>query len=138
RRVPGSGGSRGSKRMKKMQWILAAMTAVPAFAEAPAPSPAQGIGPVVPMILIFGGFYFFVIRPQQKKQKLHDQFLKELKKGDMVVTNAGIIGTVKQLSEKFVQLEVDEGVCLKILRSQVLESANSLKEEPKGKPVPVV
>lgn len=94
----------------------------------------QGVAPFIPLIIIFGIFYFLIIRPQQKKQKLHQQFLSELKRGDMVVTNAGIVGTVKNLSDKFVTLEVDEGVCLKMLRNQVLESANALKEESKTKP----
>ena len=93
---------------------------------------ASGSTPFIPLIIIFGIFYFLIIRPQQKKQKLHSRFLKELKRGDMVVTNAGIIGTVKTLSEKFVTLEVDQGVCLKMLRNTVLESANSLKEEAKA------
>lgn len=96
--------------------------------------PRQGLSPFIPLILIFGIFYFLILRPQQKKMKLQQQFLTELKKGDMVITNAGIIGTIRTLSEKFVTLEVDEGVCLKIVRSQVLESANTLKDDPKPKP----
>jgi preprotein translocase subunit YajC len=94
----------------------------------------QGLSPFIPLILIFGIFYFLILRPQQKKVKLHQQFLTELKRGDMVITNSGIIGTIRTLSEKFVTLEVDEGVCMKIVRSQILESANTLKEEPKPKP----
>ena len=112
------------------------MTATSAFADGTAPAakgPVQGLGPFVPLILIFGVFYFMIIRPQQKKQKQQQQFLADLKRGDMIVTNAGIIGTVKTLSDKFVTLEVDEGVCLKILRSQISESANTLKDEPKEK-----
>ena len=90
------------------------------------PSP---ITTFIPMLLIFGIFYFLVLRPQNKKQKLHSSFLKELKRGDMVVTTGGIIGMVKTLSEKIVTLEIDNGVCLKILRGQVAEAAGSLKEE---------
>lgn len=91
----------------------------------------QGLSPFIPLILIFGIFYFLILRPQQKKMKLQQQFLSELKRGDMVVTNSGIIGTIKTLSDRFVTLEVDDGVCLKMLRNQVLESANNLKEEAK-------
>lgn len=87
------------------------------------------MGPLVPLILIFGIFYFLVIRPQQKKQKVHETFLKELKRGDMVVTNAGIIGTVKTLSDRFVTIEDDDGVTLKILRNAIAENAASLKQE---------
>jgi len=94
----------------------------------------QGLSPFIPLILIFGIFYFLILRPQQKKMKLHQQFISELKRGDMVITNSGIIGTVRTLGDKFVTLEVDEGVCLKVVRSQILESANTLKEEAKPKP----
>lgn len=118
--------------------VLWLATASPlALAEGPSAAPhapAGALGPFMPLILIFGVFYFLIIRPQQKKQKEHDKFLTELKRGDMVVTNAGIVGTVKTISEKFVTLEVDDGVCLKILRNQVAESAANLREEPKGKP----
>ncbi len=100
-----------------------------AFGEA---APGQGgMTPFIPLILIFGIFYFLIIRPQQKKQKLHAQFLTELKRGDMIVTNAGIIGMIKVLSDKFVTLEIDDGVNMKVLRNHVSESANNLKEETK-------
>jgi preprotein translocase subunit YajC len=119
------------------QWIAigsALIAAVPALAEtAPAAPAQQGVAPFVPLILMGAIFYFLIIRPQQKKQKLHAQFLTELKRGDMVVTSSGIIGTIKTLSEKFVTLEIDEGVCLKLLRAQVAEGANNLKEETKPK-----
>jgi preprotein translocase subunit YajC len=105
-----------------------------ALAEGAGADPRQGFSPFIPMILIFGIFYFLILRPQQKKMKLHQQFVSELKRGDMVITQAGIIGTVRTLGDKFVTLEVDEGVCLKIVRSQILESANTLKEEAKPKP----
>lgn len=103
-----------------------------AHAEA-APAAPSAVSQIVPLAIIFGIFYFLLIRPQQKKQKLHLQFLSELKKGDMVVTNGGIIGTIRNLSEKFVTLEIDDGVCMKMLRAQILEGANSLKEESKAK-----
>lgn len=105
-----------------------------ALAEGAGVDPRAGLSPFIPMILIFGIFYFLILRPQQKKMKLHQQFISELKRGDMVITQSGIIGTVRTLGDKFVTLEVDEGVCLKIVRSQILESANTLKEEAKPKP----
>ena len=107
-----------------------------ALADAPKAAPQGGLGPMIPLVLIFGVFYFLVLRPQQKKQKSHDTFLKELKRGDMIVTSSGIIGTVKTLSDRFVTVEVDDGVCLKILRSAIAENAASLKQEPNGKSVP--
>jgi preprotein translocase subunit YajC len=91
-------------------------------------SPVGGLTPFIPMLLIFAIFYFLILRPQQKKTKQHQTFLKDLKKGDMVVTNGGIIGMVKNLSDKIVTLEIDDGVCLKILRGQVSENAGAMKE----------
>lgn len=112
--------------------LAASLLVVTRFAQAETPiGPQGGLSPFIPMIVIFGIIYFLILRPQQKKMKLQQQFLTELKKGDMVITNAGIIGTIRTLSEKFVTLEVDEGVCLKIVRSQILESANVLKDDPK-------
>lgn len=116
--------------MKK--WMAAGfVVAGQAFGEAAPASP--GVSQFVPLILIFGIFYFLIIRPQQKKQKLHAQFLTELKRGDRVVTSSGIIGTIKTLSDAYINLEVEEGVCLKLLRSHISESANNLKEETKPK-----
>ncbi|MBI1861286.1 MAG: preprotein translocase subunit YajC [Deltaproteobacteria bacterium] len=95
----------------------------------PASASPNPLTTMAPMLIIFGIFYFLVLRPQSKKQKDHATFLKDIKKGDMVVTNGGIIGLVKNLSEKIVTLEIDNGVCLKVLRGQIAEAANTLKEE---------
>ncbi len=97
---------------------------------APAQAGAQaGIAPFIPLLMIFAVFYFLILRPQTKKQKEQQKFLKEMKRGDMVVTSSGIIGTIRNVSDKFVTLEVDENVTLKILKGQILESATSLKDE---------
>jgi preprotein translocase subunit YajC len=119
--------------MKTVGIVLFHLLTAGAMADDAANAGKQGITPFIPLILIFGIFYFLIMRPQQKKQRDHEKFLKELKRGDMVVTASGIIGTVKTLSDRFVTLEVDEGVNLKILRSQVSESAGNLKEEAKAK-----
>jgi preprotein translocase subunit YajC len=118
------------------KWLVASVLLTQwAFAEG-SPSAAQpgmpgreGITPFIPLILIFGVFYFLILRPQQKRQKDQQRFITELKRGDMVVTQAGIIGTIKTVGDKFVTLEVDQGVSLKILKSQILESAANLKDE---------
>lgn len=110
--------------------VLSSITTL-ALADAPAATPGfkEGLSPFIPLIMIFGVFYFLILRPQQRKQKEQARFLSELKRGDMVVTTSGIVGTIRTVSDKFVTLEVDEGVCLKILRGQVLESAANLKDE---------
>lgn len=88
---------------------------------------------MIPLVLMFAVFYFLIIRPQNKKQKQHQEFLNTLKRGDMVVTASGIIGTVKTVSDRMVTLEVDEGVCLKVVRSQIADNATKLNEEAKAK-----
>ena len=116
-----------------MKWVVSVffmlLTSL-SWANTPAatPTPRDGVTPFIPLLLIFGVFYVLILRPQQKKQKDHQKFLTELKRGDMVVTQAGIIGTVKTVSDKFVTLEVDENVHLKIVKSQIAENAATLKE----------
>jgi len=123
--------------MKQTLLILAcSLSSAVALAEggaAAAPDWKQSFGPMLPLFLMFGIFYFLVLRPQQKKSKLHQRFLTELKRGDMVVTNSGMIGMVKNLSDKLITLEVDSNVCIKMLRTQISESAHSLKESGKTK-----
>jgi preprotein translocase subunit YajC len=73
----------------------------------------------MPLILIFGVFWLLVIRPQSKKAKLHQQMLSELKKGDDVVTQGGIIGRISGIKDDEITLQVQEGVRLRVLRSAV-------------------
>ena len=60
----------------------------------------QGIAQFIPLILIFVIFYFFLIRPQQKRVKEHRAMVNGLKRGDEVITSGGIIGTVDRVMEK--------------------------------------
>jgi preprotein translocase subunit YajC len=71
------------------------------------------------MILMFGVFYFVLIRPQQKKFKEHQAMLGALKKGDMVVTRGGIIGKVTGVTGTELVLELQEKVRVRVLRSYV-------------------
>lgn len=112
-----------------MKYLALLVASSQAFAEAaPAAGPANQISAFLPLLLMVGVFYFLVIRPQTKRQKEHQKFITGLKRGDMVVTQSGIIGTIKTVNDKFVTLEVDENVHLKVVRSQIAESATSLKE----------
>jgi len=76
------------------------------------------IGQFIPLILIFVIFYFFLIRPQQKKAKDHKKMVEELKRGDKVITSGGIIGTVERIidNEK-IEVEIAENVKVEILRT---------------------
>ena len=64
----------------------------------------------LPMVLIFGIFYFLVIRPEKQKQKNHQELLKNLHKNDEVLTSAGIHGIVVNVKDKTVVLRLDENV----------------------------
>ena len=79
------------------------------------------LGPFGMMIIIFAIIYLLIMRPQQKKQKLHQEMLRNLQKGDKVLTQAGIYGTIAALDEKVVTLQVDDKVRLKISRWSVAD-----------------
>ncbi|MBX7046708.1 MAG: preprotein translocase subunit YajC [Ignavibacteria bacterium] len=74
---------------------------------------------LAPFLLIIVIFYFLIIRPQQKKQKERQTLLAGLKKGDKVVTNAGIHGTVEGLEDQTVLVKVADNVKLKMDRSAI-------------------
>ena len=93
---------------------------------------------VLPFVFMFAVFYFLMIRPQSKKAKEHDQFLRELKRGDSVITASGILGTIEDLTEQFVTLEVDEGVKMKILRKQVASSQAAYLQKIRSEKTPAV
>ena len=78
-------------------------------------------------------FYFFMIRPQIKKQKDQKKFVEEMKKGDKVVTTAGIHGKVIEIADTTILVEVDNGVKIKFDKSAIsLESSKVLNTEKKA------
>ena len=81
----------------------------------------QTLGPLPIYILIFAIIYFVMIRPQAKKQKEHNQMLDNLKKGDRVVTNGGIVGVIKNIKGKDKNiLEIDSSnTKLEVLRTHI-------------------
>jgi preprotein translocase subunit YajC len=70
--------------------------------------------PLIFFVLVFGVFWFFMIRPQVKKQKKERKFREEIKKGDKVVTTGGVHGKIAEVSDKTVMLDVAEGLRLKV------------------------
>ena len=73
----------------------------------------------LPIVLIIVVFYFFMIRPQMKKAKDHKKFIEELKKGDKVVTSAGIHGKIIDLNETTFLIEVEGGTKIRFDKSAV-------------------
>ena len=91
-------------------------------AQAAAGAAPQGDNPFSFLILmggLFAGMYFFMIRPQQKRQKEHQQLLSNLAKGDEVVTSGGMLGRVKDVGEQFVTLEIATGIEVKLQKQSV-------------------
>lgn len=81
---------------------------------------------LIMMGLIFVVMYFFMIRPQQKKQKDLAKFRNSLEKGDKVVTIGGIYGTVSEVKEKYVLMEVDSNVKLRIDKSAIVKDITDI------------
>ena len=83
----------------------------------------SGIGQFIPLILIFVIFYFFLIRPQQKKVKEHKLMFENLKRGDKVVTSGGVIGTIERVIDNDkVEVEIAENVKVEIVKSTGIQS----------------
>lgn len=87
---------------------------------------------VVPFILIIGIFYFFIIRPQNKKQKEAEKMRNSIAKGDKVVTIGGIHGTVSSVKERTVILKVEDGARIEFDRSSI-STVLSKKDEKSEK-----
>lgn len=84
---------------------------------------------IIMMVLIFAVMYFFMIRPQQKRQKELNKFRNSLENGTKVVTAGGIYGTVKEVSEDTVLIEVDNGVKLRIAKSMVMRDPSDMVQK---------
>ena len=80
----------------------------------------QGIAQFIPLILIFVIFYFFLIRPQQKRVKDHKSMVESLKKGDEVITSGGIIGVVDRVMEDDrIEVTIGDDTKVQIIRSTI-------------------
>ena len=81
-----------------------------AYAMGPTPggggAPGGGFSMLVPLLLMFAVFYFLLIRPQQRKQRTHQDMLKSLKVGDRVITTGGLVGTIVDGGEHTIKLEI--------------------------------
>jgi preprotein translocase subunit YajC len=98
----------------------------PAYAQSAAPEGGGfGMSLLFPILLI-GIMYFLMIRPQMKRQKEHRAMLEKLGKGDEVITNGGIAGTINDIGENFITVQIAEGVQIRVQKGAI---ANVL---PKG------
>jgi preprotein translocase subunit YajC len=102
---------------------------------AQAAAPAGGLGGMmIPMILIFGIFYFMLIRPQQRKEKERKQMINNLKSGTRVMFSGGIIGVIANVKDGTFIIKIADGVKVEVARgavSQVLEKGEKAVVENK-------
>ena len=92
----------------------------------------SGIGQFIPLKLIFVIFYFFLIRPQQKKAKEHKLMCENLKRGDKVLTSGGIIGTVERIMDNDkVEIQISDNVNVEMVRSTGIQALLNITEPKK-------
>lgn len=104
----------------------------PAYAQTDAASDPLGF--FLPLVLIFVVFYFLLIRPQQKRAKEHKAMIAGLHRGDSVLTGGGIIGKVtKVFDDHEVQVEIAEGVKVRVARSSITEVRSRTEPVKEGK-----
>ena len=93
---------------------------------------SSGFAQFIPLILIFVIFYFFLIRPQQKKVKEHKLMVENLKRGDKVVTSGGIVGTIERIIDNDkVEVEISENVKVEVIKSTGIQALVSNTETKK-------
>ena len=83
---------------------------------------AEGASPLIqllPVLLIFAIFYFLLLAPMRKRQKAHQVLLGQLKKGDRVVTNGGLLGEISAVEERVVHLKLADNVRVRVVKSAV-------------------
>jgi len=103
----------------------------PAFAQAASPFGGDNmLVSLLPFILIFVIMYFLILRPQQKRAKQHSEMVKNVRRGDTVVTSGGLVGKItKVIDDDHIEVEVAEGVRVRQMRSMVADV------RAKGEPV---
>ncbi len=119
--------------MLKALSLLLSLISVDAMAQAANANAVNPIQQFAPFILVFLVFYFLMIRPQKKKLEEEAAMLGGLSKGDEIYTKSGILGTIYGMTEKVITLEINEGVKIKVLRSQIGGLSSKLFENKEKK-----
>ncbi|WAC26123.1 MULTISPECIES: preprotein translocase subunit YajC [unclassified Ancylobacter] len=96
------------------------MFITPAFAQGAAPGGTDMLMSLLPFVLIFVIMYFLILRPQQKKVKAHQELVKNIRRGDTVVTTGGLIGKVSRVvDDTEIELQLADGVKVRQLRALI-------------------
>ena len=92
-----------------------------------------GMEQLLPLVLIFVVFWFLLIRPQQKKAKAHREMIGNLRRGDRIVTNGGLIGTITRVpNERELIVQIAEDTKVRIMRGMIAESLSGDEQDGKG------
>ena len=93
---------------------------------------SEGISSLIPLVLIFVIFYFFLIRPQQKKVKEHKKMVESLKRGDKVITSGGIVGSIERIiDDDKVEVSISDDVKVEVIRATGIQSLLNITEPKK-------
>ncbi len=106
-----------------------------AYAMGPTPggggAPGGSLSVLFPLLLMFGVFYFLLIRPQQKKTRTHQEMLKSLKVGDRVVTTGGLYGTIVAGGDHSIKLEIADKVRVEVGRTYIAGKVETRESKEK-------
>jgi preprotein translocase subunit YajC len=106
------------------------MIVTPAFAQGAGAGGSDMLVSLLPFVLIFVIMYFLILRPQQKRTKQHQEMVKNMRRGDSVVTSGGLVGKItKVVDDNEIEVEIADGVRVRQMRSMVAEVRS------KGEPV---
>ncbi len=100
-------------------------------AAAPAAGGGSNLNFILMMVLIFGVMYFFMIRPQQKRQKELAKFRNSLEKGQKIVTIGGIYGTIREVKENYVLVDVDTNTTIRFDKSAISKDPSDIQQPAK-------
>ncbi len=93
---------------------------------------SEGISSLIPLVLIFVIFYFFLIRPQQKKVKEHKKMVENLHRGDKVITSGGIVGSIERIIDNDkVEVSISDNVKVEVIRATGIHSLVNTTEPKK-------
>ena len=84
---------------------------------------------ILMMVAIFAIMWLFMIRPQQKKQKEMQKFRQSLQSGDKVITAGGIYGTIKEVKDAYILLEVDKGTDIRVDKSMIMKDNSDIQRQ---------
>jgi preprotein translocase subunit YajC len=116
----------------KVLWLvfMLLLLLLPNLAFAQSSGGLSSLGGIMPLVLIFIFFYLFLLRPQRKKTKEHQNLLSALKKDDKIVTSSGLYATVVSIKGDLVDVKISEGVCVQIVKQSI---SNVVVKESKEK-----